>query len=101
MADLKYVFPLYSTDRLRLDETTPELVLLRHEAGEHIETALRILTPLQRITLRLRFMYEVSRNDVASMLHMKLDKLRYIENKALKRMRHPSHGLRQFLFLDA
>ena len=70
----------------------------------HLEEVLRTLTPREEKVLRLRFGLEDGKTrtleDVGKEFNVTRERIRQIEAKALRKLRHPSRSKRLRDFLD-
>lgn len=85
------------------DDVCVEDIVEQNILKENIERALSLLTPREAQILRLRFGLddgiEHTLEDIGSVYHLTRERIRQIEKKALRKLRHPSKSkhMRDFL----
>lgn len=86
------------------DAPAPEYMASSAMLQAHLEEVLRTLTPREEKVLRLRFGLEDGRTrtleDVGKEFNVTRERIRQIEAKALRKLRHPSRSKRLRDFLD-
>jgi RNA polymerase sigma factor (sigma-70 family) len=89
-----------------IDNYTAEDMLIAKDGADYIRDILDSLTPREAKILRLRFGIGICNEtdytleEVGKMFDVTRERIRQIEAKALRKMRHPSRSNRLKLFLD-
>ena len=86
------------------DAPAPESIASTSMLQSHLEEVLRTLTPREEKVLRLRFGLDDGKTrtleDVGKEFNVTRERIRQIEAKALRKLRHPSRSKRLKDFLD-
>lgn len=93
---LRYEREAYKAFYQSQSNNTPEQIALRNEARSQIYRALRTLSPQEEKTILLRYGFgdeeNPSRQTIGAFFDLHGERVRQIECKALRRLRHPSRA---------
>lgn len=85
---LKYKAQLFDgAERDVIDEHSPESAFLDQEAGRAVREVAERLNPREREFLRMYYYEDLPKEEIASRLGIKVERLRLIKSRALKRFR--------------
>lgn len=85
--------------RLSTDGGVERLVLDK-ERTKVISKTLNSLTPREEYVVRRRFFDEDTLDDIADDMEVHRERIRQIEAKALRKLKHPSRGLKQYVEIE-
>ena len=84
-------------DVIQLEQATPEQLMVQSEASARLAQAIAALPPRYQTVLQMRFglngYKEHSLDEIAKKFGVIRERIRQIENSALRRLKHPARGI--------
>lgn len=77
-----------------------ERLVLEGERAKALTKSLNSLSPREEYVVRRRFFEEDTLEDIAYDMGVQRERIRQIEGKALRKLKHPSRGLKKYIELE-